>query len=183
MRSYGWQIVSFLLKYCLNDSVYNIYLILTGLIKLKDSTKPSSNIVKPPHKNVWPFKKHKLERDPIERLVKEASRDFETVYVSQLCLSWEMLHWQYTKLLEFDSHAATTYQYNLVAGEFQLFQVLLQRFVENEPFQSLSRVETYLKNRHHFHNFLQIPLVRGNKNMFSLFLSLSWAFANSKTVF
>lgn len=148
-------------------------MILTGLIKLKDSPKPSSNIVKPPHKNVWPFKKHKLERDPIERLVKEASRDFETVYVSQLCLSWEMLHWQYTKLLEFDSHAATTYQYNLVAGEFQLFQVLLQRFVENEPFQSLSRVETYLKNRRHFHNFLQIPLVRGNKNMFSLFLSLS----------
>ncbi|CAF1906391.1 uncharacterized protein LOC106372742 isoform X1 [Brassica napus] len=135
-----------------------------SLIKLKDSTKPSSNIVKPPHKNVWPFKKHKLERDPIERLVKEASRDFETVYVSQLCLSWEMLHWQYTKLLEFDSHAATTYQYNLVAGEFQLFQVLLQRFVENEPFQSLSRVETYLKNRHHFHNFLQIPLVRDDRS-------------------
>ncbi|KAF8059223.1 hypothetical protein N665_1233s0003 [Sinapis alba] len=136
-----------------------------SLLKLKDSSKPSSNIVKPPHKNLWPFKKHKLGRDPIERLVKEASRDFETVYVSQLCLSWEMLRWQYTKLLEFDSHvASTTYQYNLVAGEFQLFQVLLQRFVENEPFQSLSRVETYLKNRRHFHNFLQIPLVRDDRS-------------------
>ncbi|CAN7122932.1 unnamed protein product [Brassica rapa subsp. narinosa] len=134
-------------------------------LKLKDSSKPSSNIVKP-HKsqNLWPFKKHKLECDPIERLLKEASRDFETVYVSQLCLSWEMLRWQYTKLLEFDSHVATTYQYNLVAGEFQLFQVLLQRFVENEPFQSLSRVETYLKNRRHFHNFLQIPLVRDDRS-------------------
>ncbi|KAJ4909651.1 hypothetical protein Rs2_04272 [Raphanus sativus] len=129
-----------------------------GLLKLKDSSKPSRNKVKPPHKNLWPFKKHKLERDPVER---QASRDFETVYVSQLCLSWEMLRWQYTKLLEFDSHVAattTTYQYNLVAGEFQLFQVLLQRFVENEPFQNSSRVETYLKNRRHFHNFLQIPL-------------------------
>ncbi|KAG2312907.1 hypothetical protein Bca4012_027514 [Brassica carinata] len=137
-----------------------------SLLKLKDSSKPSRNIVKPPHKNVWPFKKHKLERDPIERLVKEASRDFETVYVSQLCLSWEILRWQYTKLLEFDSHLAnaTTCQYNLVAGEFQLFQVLLQRFVENEPFQSLSRVETYLKNRRHFHNFLQIPLVRDDRS-------------------
>lgn len=139
------------------------------MLKLKDSSKPSRNIVKPPHKNLWPFKKHKLEHDPVER---QASRDFETVYVSQLCLSWEMLRWQYTKLLEFDSHVAattTTYQYNLVAGEFQLFQVLLQRFVENEPFQNSSRVETYLKNRRHFHNFLQIPLVRGNKNMFSPF--------------
>ncbi|CAH8327172.1 unnamed protein product [Eruca vesicaria subsp. sativa] len=136
-----------------------------SLIKLKDSSKPSSNIVKPPKLPLWPFKKHKLECDPIERLVKEASRDFETVYVSQLCISWEMLHWQYTKLLEFDSHAATTtYQYNLVAGEFQLFQVLVQRFVENEPFQNSSRVETYLKNRRHFHNFLQIPLVRDDRS-------------------
>ncbi|KAJ0242778.1 Zinc finger FYVE domain protein [Hirschfeldia incana] len=135
-----------------------------SLLKLKDSSKPSRNIVKPRHKNVWPFKKHKLERDPIERLVKEASRDFETVYVSQLCLSWEMLRWQYTKLLESDSHVATTCQYNLVAGEFQLFQVLLQRFVENEPFQNSSRVETYLKNRRHFHNFLQIPLVRDDRS-------------------
>ncbi|XP_018457617.2 uncharacterized protein LOC108828413 isoform X2 [Raphanus sativus] len=135
-----------------------------SLLKLKDSSKPSRNKVKPPHKNLWPFKKHKLERDPVER---QASRDFETVYVSQLCLSWEMLRWQYTKLLEFDSHVAattTTYQYNLVAGEFQLFQVLLQRFVENEPFQNSSRVETYLKNRRHFHNFLQIPLVRDDRS-------------------
>ncbi|CAL9240039.1 unnamed protein product [Arabidopsis halleri] len=138
-----------------------------SLLKLKDSSKPSRNTVKPPksslHQNIWPFKKHKLECDPIERLVKEASRDFETVYVGQVCLSWEMLRWQYAKVLEFDSQV-TTYQYNLVAGEFQLFQVLLQRFVENEPFQNSSRVETYLKNRRHFHNFLQIPLVRDDRS-------------------
>ncbi|CAE5963574.1 unnamed protein product [Arabidopsis arenosa] len=138
-----------------------------SLLKLKDSSKPSRNIVKPPksslHQNIWPFKKHKLECDPIERLVKEASRDFETVYVGQVCLSWEMLRWQYDKVLEFDSQV-TTYQYNLVAGEFQLFQVLLQRFVENEPFQNSSRVETYLKNRRHFHNFLQIPLVKDDRS-------------------
>ncbi|KAG7589528.1 hypothetical protein ISN44_As07g017980 [Arabidopsis suecica] len=138
-----------------------------SLLKLKDSSKPSRNTGKPPksslHQNIWPFKKHKLECDPIERLVKEASRDFETVYVGQVCLSWEMLRWQYDKVLEFDSQV-TTYQYNLVAGEFQLFQVLLQRFVENEPFQNSSRVETYLKNRRHFHNFLQIPLVRDDRS-------------------
>lgn len=143
--------------------------LLTGLLKLKQSrnTVKSSHL----HQSLWPFKKRKQERDPNERLVKEASRDFETVYVGQLCLSWEMLRWQYNKLSEFDSHQVTTattacHQYNLVAGEFQLFQVLIQRFVENEPFQNSYRVETYLKNRRHFHNFLQIPLVRGNKNMF-----------------
>ncbi|XP_010470958.1 PREDICTED: uncharacterized protein LOC104750805 isoform X2 [Camelina sativa] len=138
-----------------------------SLLKLKDSSKPSRNNVKAPksplHQNLWPFKKHKLECDPIERLVKEASRDFETVYVGQVCLSWEMLQWQYAKVLEFDSHVPP-YQYNLVAGEFQLFQVLLQRFVENEPFQNSSRVESYLKNRRHFHNFLQIPLVRDDRS-------------------
>lgn len=165
--------------------MYNILLVgfITGLLKLKESPKESRNVVKSSHlhQSLWPFKKHKQERDPIERLVKEASRDFETVYVGQLCLSWEMLRWQYTKLLEFDSHQVTTtttttaaacHQYNLVAGEFQLFQVLIQRFVENEPFQNSSRVETYLKNRRHFHNFLQIPLVRGNKNMFFFFFSV-----------
>ncbi|KFK41384.1 hypothetical protein AALP_AA2G123400 [Arabis alpina] len=141
-----------------------------SLLKLKDSSnsKLSKDKVRatksPLHQNLWPFKKHKLERDPIERLVKEASRDFETVYVGQVCLSWEMLHWQYTKILEFDPKVTSFYQYNLVAGEFQLFQVLLQRFVENEPFQNLSRVETYLKNRRHFHNFLQIPLVRDDRS-------------------
>ncbi|VVA94623.1 unnamed protein product [Arabis nemorensis] len=137
---------------------------------LKDSSKLSKDTVRaatksPLRRNLWPFKKHKLESDPTERLVKEASRDFETVYVGQVCLSWEMLRWQYTKVLEFvDSQVASIYQYNLVAGEFQLFQVLLQRFVENEPFQNLSRVETYLKNRRHFHNFLQIPLVRDDRS-------------------
>ncbi|KAG7651141.1 putative ribosomal protein L34Ae [Arabidopsis thaliana] len=139
-----------------------------SLLKLKDSSKLSRNTDKPPkskslHQNIWPFKKHTLECDPSERLVKEASRDFETVYVGQVCLSWEMLRWQYAKLLEFHSQV-THYQYNLVAGEFQLFQVLLQRFVENEPFQNSSRVETYLKNRRHFHNFLQIPLVRDDRS-------------------
>lgn len=142
---------------------------LSGLLKIKEASTPSRNTTKAPklplHQNLWPFKKHKLECDPTERLVKEASRDFETVYVGQLCISWEMLRWQYAKVLEFDSQVPT-YQYNLVAGEFQLFQVLLQRFVENEPFQNSSRVETYLKNRRHFHNFLQIPLVRGNKTCF-----------------
>ncbi|CAA7019543.1 unnamed protein product [Microthlaspi erraticum] len=137
-----------------------------SLLKLKQPPKPSRNVLKSSHlhQSLWPFKKHKQERNPNERLVKEASRDFETVYVGQLCLSWEMLRWQYNKLLEFDSHTNACHQYNLVAGEFQLFQVLIQRFVENEPFQNSSRVETYLKNRRHFHNFLQIPLVRDDRS-------------------
>ncbi|XP_010552575.1 PREDICTED: uncharacterized protein LOC104822913 [Tarenaya hassleriana] len=143
-----------------------------NLIKLKDSTKPgrhskdSDSSVRatksPPRQNLWPFfKKQQLGHDPVERLVKDMGRDFETVYVGHLCLSWEILHWQYVKVLEFHRRDPEgTRQYNVVAGEFQLFQVLVQRFVESEPFQSGSRTENYLKNRRCFHNFLQVPLVR-----------------------
>ncbi|XP_010551543.1 PREDICTED: uncharacterized protein LOC104822123 isoform X2 [Tarenaya hassleriana] len=144
-----------------------------SLIKLKDSTQPSSRIKdssfpaakSPLRQNLWPFKKQQLERDPVERLVKDVSRDFETVYVGHLCLSWEILHWQYLKVVEFEQHDPKgTRQYNLVAGEFQLFQVLMQRFLENEPFRSCPRTENYLKSRRCFHNFLQVPLVRDDRS-------------------
>ncbi|KAM7269472.1 hypothetical protein ACFE04_024969 [Oxalis oulophora] len=86
--------------------------------------------------------------------------DFEMVYVGQLCLSWEILHWQYQKALEFreyDSHR--TLHYNQVAGEFQLLQVLMQRFLENEPFQGQPRIENYVASRSVLRSLLQVPVV------------------------
>ena len=88
--------------------------------------------------------------------------DFETVYAGQVCLSWEILHWQYGKvkeLLEFDRGGIR--QYNQVAEEFQHFQVLLQRFVENEPFQARPRVENYVKNRCAARHLLHVPVIKG----------------------
>lgn len=102
--------------------------------------------------------------------------DLETVCVGHVCLSWEILQWQYGKtrdLLEFDS--SNYRQYNQVANELQLFQVLLQRFVENEPFQSGPRIENYVKNRCVLLSLLQVPAVRGSVAF--------WGFIDSYGVF
>lgn len=98
----------------------------------------------------------------MEKFIKELKGELEVVYVGQLCLSWEYLHWQYLKareLLESDQYEVR--RYNEVAGEFQQFQVLIQRFLEDEPFQG-PRVQNYIKNRCVLRNLLQVPVVKGN---------------------
>ncbi|KAK4347782.1 hypothetical protein RND71_034121 [Anisodus tanguticus] len=106
--------------------------------------------------------KHKMHDniDPVVQFIKELQSDLEVIYVGQMCLSWEFLHWQYGKALSlWDSDPHGTRTYNEVAGEFQQFQVLLQRFVENEPFQG-SRVQYYIKGRYDLRNLLQVPVIR-----------------------
>ena len=88
------------------------------------------------------------------------------VYVGQLCLSWEFLQWEYEKALElWESDQYGLRRFNEVAGEFQQFEVLLQRFIENEPFQG-PRVENYTKNRCVMRNLLQVPVIRGTTKNF-----------------
>ncbi|KAK9107632.1 hypothetical protein Syun_023643 [Stephania yunnanensis] len=58
-----------------------------------------------------------------------------------------------------ESDPYETRQYNLVAGEFQQFQVLMHRFLENEPFQG-PRVQHYIKNRCVLRNLLQVPVIK-----------------------
>ncbi|KAF6148246.1 hypothetical protein GIB67_012021 [Kingdonia uniflora] len=94
------------------------------------------------------------------KFIKELQGDLEMVYVGQVCLSWEFLHWQYRKtrqLLETDPYE--TRQYNQVAGEFQQFQILMHRFMENESFQG-PRVQNYIKNRCVLRNLLQVPVIK-----------------------
>lgn len=112
--------------------------------------------------NLWPCKPRRRGAGPAFKFIDDLHKDFELVYVGQLCLSWEILHWQYKKALElreFDSQGL--HQYNQVAGEFQLFQVLLQRFLENEPFQGCTRVLNFVNNRCAHCNFLQVPVIKG----------------------
>nr|GMC90256.1 uncharacterized protein LOC109153702 isoform X1 [Ipomoea batatas]GMC91589.1 uncharacterized protein LOC109153702 isoform X1 [Ipomoea batatas] len=92
--------------------------------------------------------KHKSHRaDPMKKFIKELQSDLEVVYVGQMCLSWEFLNWQYGKALDlWDSDPRGLHQYNEVAGEFQQFQVLIQRFIEDEPFQG-TRVQHYINRR------------------------------------
>ncbi|KAJ8625831.1 hypothetical protein MRB53_034361 [Persea americana] len=101
--------------------------------------------------------RQKADTDPSKKFIKELQSDLETVYVGQACLSWEFLHWQYEKSRELsESNPQGGCQYNQVAGEFQQFQVLVQRFLENEPFQG-PRVQNFVKSRCVNRNFLQVP--------------------------
>ncbi|XP_028780541.1 uncharacterized protein LOC114736826 isoform X2 [Neltuma alba] len=103
----------------------------------------------------------KSESDPAKKFIRELYSDLETIYVGQLSLSWEFLQWQYEKALEiWESDQYGTRRFNEVAGEFQQFQVLLQRFIENEPFQEGPRVENYVRNRYAMKNLLQVPVIR-----------------------
>ncbi|KZV54591.1 interaptin-like [Dorcoceras hygrometricum] len=100
---------------------------------------------------------------PHEEVHNELQGDLEAVYVGQICLSWEFLHWQYEKALDlWDSDPRGVRWYNEVAGEFQQFQVLIQRFIEDEPFQG-PRVQNYVKNRCVLRSLLQVPLIREDK--------------------
>nr|GMD00352.1 uncharacterized protein LOC109161808 isoform X2 [Ipomoea batatas] len=106
---------------------------------------------------------NKLRRiyvDQTHKSISELSHNLEVVYVGQACLSWEILCWQYGKtkeLLEYDARGHRAY--NHVAGEFQQFQVLLQRFVEDEPYQG-HRLQYYAKNRCILRSFLQVPALK-----------------------
>ncbi|XVF14256.1 hypothetical protein REPUB_Repub09cG0042700 [Reevesia pubescens] len=105
-------------------------------------------------------RRKKSDFDPMTKFIKELHSDLEMVYVGQLCLSWEILHWQYEKAIEiweYDPYGMR--RYNEVAGEFQQFQVLMQRFIENEPFEC-PRVQNYVKNRCVLRNILQVPVIR-----------------------
>ena len=110
------------------------------------------------------------------KFVRELQGDLEMVYVGQLCLSWEFLQWQYEKAFEiWESDPHGFRQYNEVAGEFQQFQVLLQRFIENEPFQG-PRVENYVKNRCVMRNLLQVPVIRGENLKYFFYILNVWIF-------
>ncbi|KAE9607369.1 hypothetical protein Lal_00026944 [Lupinus albus] len=140
-----------------------------GLLQLKDPPKiilmPKSTVQsgKPIiSQNLWPRKAPKQISDPMLKFVQELHRDLELVYVGQVCNSWEILCWQHKKsqeLKQFDSQ--WPHRYNLVADEFQLFQVLMQRFIENEPFQG-PRIQNYAKNRGFIRNLIQVPSIKDN---------------------
>lgn len=118
--------------------------------------KSSSSAIK----SLWPFKLRRVHADPTLKSIFEMHKNLETVYVGQLCLSWETLRWEYEKvkeLLECDTEGLRSY--NSVAGEFQHFQVLVLRFVENEQYLG-PRVPNYSKNRCELRVLLQVPVIK-----------------------
>ncbi|KAK7317990.1 hypothetical protein RJT34_02673 [Clitoria ternatea] len=129
-----------------------------GLLQLKSTVQSTKPLIS---HNLWPRKAPKHTSDPILKFVDELHRDLELVYVGQLCLSWEILCWQHMKVQELKQYDSEwPRRYNLVAGDFQLFQVLIQRFLEDEPFQQGPRIQNYVKNRCIIRNLLQIPAIK-----------------------
>ncbi|XP_058728750.1 uncharacterized protein LOC131601051 [Vicia villosa] len=91
--------------------------------------------------------------------------DIETAYIGQICLTWEALHCQYSHMsykISWQHENPTCY--NRSAQEFQQFQVLLQRFIENEPFEQGLRPEIYARTRNTLPKLLQVPNIRGSDN-------------------
>ncbi|KAJ1685689.1 hypothetical protein LUZ63_017079 [Rhynchospora breviuscula] len=89
-------------------------------------------------------------------------KTLETAYVAHLSLSWEVLHCQYAQLkLKIASQPDSCMSYSCAAQAFQQFQVLLQRFIETEPFEPGSRVENYTSSRAHLSKLLQVPNFQG----------------------
>lgn len=113
----------------------------------------------------------------MKKFINELQTELELVYVGQMCLSWEFLHWQYEMALDlWDSDPRGIRCYNEVAGEFQQFQVLVQRFIEDEPFQG-PRVQNYIKHRCVFREFLQIPVIRGKNTKFRCLINCTTQFS------
>ncbi|XP_021734936.1 uncharacterized protein LOC110740236 isoform X2 [Chenopodium quinoa] len=86
--------------------------------------------------------------------------ELEVAYVAQICLTWEALNWNYVtfkrKLVsktELVDPGCPAY----IAQQFQQFQVLLQRYNENEPYQRGKRPEIYARMRGHAPKLLQVP--------------------------
>ncbi|KAI4324647.1 hypothetical protein MLD38_030116 [Melastoma candidum] len=92
--------------------------------------------------------------------------ELEAAYVAQICLTWEALNWNYKN---FQSKRATEKDFDHgcpahVAQQFQQFQVLLQRYVENEPYEQGRRPEVYARMRLLAPKLLQVPEYRDSED-------------------
>ncbi|KAL7611315.1 hypothetical protein Lser_V15G13022 [Lactuca serriola] len=105
-----------------------------------------------------------------ERILKSLESDFEMVYVAQSCLSWEALHDQYRKLEAIvDSCAHDTSDYGALCSstlvvKFQRFQILLERFMEDERSENGKRYWNFNQRRSSLKSLLLVPQVSEKAN-------------------
>ncbi|RDX82467.1 hypothetical protein CR513_36744, partial [Mucuna pruriens] len=90
-------------------------------------------------------------------------RELEAAYVAQICLTWEALNWNYKNFQS--KRASRGHDVDVgcpatIAQRFQQFQVLLQRYVENEPYEHGRRPEIYARVRHLAPKLLLVPEYR-----------------------
>ncbi|WOL02843.1 hypothetical protein Cni_G11562 [Canna indica] len=97
-------------------------------------------------------KKNKGGRDPYQ--------DLESAYVAQICLAWEALNWNYNNFQQRNANRVDSGRFFCtawIAQQFQQFQVLLQRFIENEPYERGRRPEVFARMRICSPKLLQVP--------------------------
>ncbi|KAI4347183.1 hypothetical protein L6164_008018 [Bauhinia variegata] len=88
--------------------------------------------------------------------------ELEAAYVAQIYLTWEALNWNYKNFqskkslgrVVDDGYPAT------IGQQFQQFQVLLQRYTENEPYEHGRRPEVYARMRLLAPKLLSVPEYR-----------------------
>ncbi|MBA0615995.1 hypothetical protein Godav_016089 [Gossypium davidsonii] len=86
--------------------------------------------------------------------------ELESAYVAQICLTWEALNWNYKN---FEHKRASRKDFDcpaIIAQQFQQFQVLLQRYIENEPYEQGRRPEVYARMRLLAPKLLLVPEYR-----------------------
>ncbi|KAK4750488.1 hypothetical protein SAY87_003970 [Trapa incisa] len=107
-------------------------------------------------------------RQPSDNFRHNPYRELEAAYVAEICLTWEALNWNYKSFQskraskaarEFDSGCPAH-----VAQQFQQFQVLLQRYIENEPYEQGRRPEVYARMRLLAPKLLQVPEYRDSED-------------------
>lgn len=90
--------------------------------------------------------------------------ELEAAYVAQICLTWEALNWNYKNFqrLRASRRDCDPGSPAHIAQQFQQFQVLLQRYIENEPYEHGKRPEIYARMRILAPKLLLVPEYRGN---------------------
>ncbi|CAM8975288.1 unnamed protein product [Rhodiola kirilowii] len=109
---------------------------------------------------------YKLTNKRPSQIYRRSYQELEAAYVAQICLTWEALNWNYTKFRAIQaSHKGDTDPGcpAHIAQQFQQFQVLLQRYVENEPFEHGKRPEIYARVRISAPKLLQVPEYRDSE--------------------
>lgn len=92
--------------------------------------------------------------------------ELESAYVAQICLTWEALSWNYknferkrsSRLRSFNDVGCPAG----IADQFRTFHILLQRYVENEPYEHGRRAEIYARMRTLAPKLLLVPEYQGN---------------------
>ncbi|GKV39427.1 hypothetical protein SLEP1_g47192 [Rubroshorea leprosula] len=93
--------------------------------------------------------------------------ELEAAYVAEICLTWEALNWNYKNFEQKRTARGQGFDIGCPAGiaqRFQQFLVLLQRYVENEPYEQGRRPEIYARMRLLAPKLLLVPEYRDSED-------------------